>query len=166
METQLIATVDPGITILHYAWSPDSIFGLNSCEDCSNPYVAPRTTTIFTVLAMNTDSCYASDTITIYVNNEASKFIPTAFTPNGDGLNDYFEFDILGATRLEVSIFNRWGEQIYYNPDQPNGTATGTGWDGTKDGKPVPFDTYVYRIRATYWDNVTKDFAGTVTLMR
>ncbi len=166
METQLVATTDPGVVIIHYEWSPDTVFGLNSCVDCADPFVAPLTTTIFTVTVMNSDSCYASDTLTIYVNNEASKFIPTAFTPNGDGLNDYFEFDVLGAKKLEVSIFNRWGERIYYNPDQPNGTRSGSGWDGMRNGKPAPFDTYVYRITVTYWNDVAKDIAGTVTLMK
>jgi gliding motility-associated-like protein len=166
METQLVATTDSGAVILHYAWMPDTLFGMGSCEDCYNPYVAPRTTTIFTVTVMNSDSCYASDTITIYVDNEASKFVPTAFTPNGDGLNDKFEFDILGVSEIEVSIYNRWGQKVYYNPNQLNGTTSGSGWDGMVDGKLATYDTYVYSIRVTYWDDVPKDIAGTVTLMK
>jgi gliding motility-associated-like protein len=166
METQLIVTTDSGATILHYSWSPDSLFAVNSCSDCPNPFVAPRTTTIFTVTAMTSDSCYLSDTITIYVDSDASRFVPTAFTPNGDGLNDRFEIDVLGATNLEVAIYNRWGQQVFFNENQVNGTQSGSGWDGTIDGKPAPLDTYTYQIRATYWDNVTKHFAGTVTLMK
>ena len=46
-----------------------------------------------------------------------SAFIPTAFTPNSDNLNDCFVFDILGATNIDISIFDRWGEKVYENPD-------------------------------------------------
>ncbi|HLP21539.1 MAG TPA: T9SS type B sorting domain-containing protein, partial [Chitinophagales bacterium] len=177
MQTQLIATATSDTTILNYFWSPDSIgssiFDYSGCGDplnCSNPKVAPRTTTVFTVTVMNADSCYASDTVTVYVDNELSAFIPTAFTPNGDGLNDRFEFDILGATNVEVSVFNRWGQRIYYNPSQTNKMNVGNdGWDGTVDGKLAPFDTYVYQIKVRYMQDYVlseKDFTGTVTLMK
>ncbi|HLP51180.1 MAG TPA: gliding motility-associated C-terminal domain-containing protein [Chitinophagales bacterium] len=177
MQTQLIATATSDTTILNYFWSPDSIgssiFDYSGCGDplnCSNPKVAPRTTTVFTVLVMNADSCYASDTVTVYVDNELSAFIPSAFTPNGDGLNDRFEFDILGATNVEVSVFNRWGQRIYYNPSQANKMNVGNdGWDGTVDGRLAPFDTYVYQIKVNYMQDYVlseKDFTGTVTLMK
>ncbi len=100
------------------------------------------------------------------VLNQPSAFIPTAFTPNGDGLNDRWEFDILGAEKLEVNVFNRWGEKVYSNPNQPNGITGANGWDGTKDGKDAPNDTYVYQLVVTYFDGVTKDISGTVSIMR
>lgn len=169
MQTQLIASATSTLPIIGYSWMPDSLFDFSNCanaQDCNNPLVAPRTTTIFTVTAYNSDSCSASDTITIYVNNEASAFIPTAFTPNNDDLNDRFEFDILGATNLDVSIFNRWGEKFFSNEAQQNGFGHGDSWDGTKNGKACPEDTYVYRIVVTYFNGETKNIEGTVTLMR
>ncbi|MFN8322818.1 MAG: gliding motility-associated C-terminal domain-containing protein [Chitinophagales bacterium] len=169
MQTQLVANATSTLPIVGYSWSPDTLFDFSICGDpanCSNPYAAPRTTTIFTVTAYNSDSCYASDTITVYVNNEPSAFIPTAFTPNGDDMNDRFEFDILGATNLEVNIYTRWGERVYFNPSQTNGITKTDGWDGTVHGKPAPDDTYVYLIRITYFDGVRKDLNGTVTIMR
>ncbi|MBK7148292.1 MAG: gliding motility-associated C-terminal domain-containing protein [Bacteroidetes bacterium] len=168
MSTQLIANATSTSPVVNIFWTPDSLVDYTLCADpqnCSSPYVSPPSSTIFTVTVMNSDSCYASDTISIFVNNEASKFIPTAFTPNGDGLNDRFEFDALGAKNLEVSIFNRWGERIYYNPSQTNGISGSNGWDGTKDGVKVPADTYVYSILITYFDGTTKEVEGTVTLM-
>lgn len=169
METQLVAVANSTAPITHYFWVPDSIVNYSGCANpanCPAPYVFPRTTTTFLVYVMNADSCLASDTITITVLNQPSAFIPTAFTPNGDGLNDYFEFDLLGATNIEVRIYNRWGQQVYYNPSQPNGITNSKGWDGTVDGKKAPEDTYVYRLKVTYWDNIEKEFAGTVTLMK
>jgi gliding motility-associated-like protein len=72
----------------------------------------------------------------------------------------------LGATNIEVSIFNRWGERVYYNPAQLNGITGTSGWDGTKSNKPAPVDTYVYQMKITYFDTVSKDISGTVTLMK
>ncbi|MCX6198674.1 MAG: gliding motility-associated C-terminal domain-containing protein [Bacteroidetes bacterium] len=168
MQTQIFATVTPAQHILNYFWSPDSLFDFTQCDPavCDNPFAAPRTTTTLMVLAMNSDSCYASDTITIYVNNEASKFIPTAFTPNGDGLNDRFEFDVLGAKKLDVTVYTRWGDVVYHNDNQVNGMNQNSGWDGTKDGKICPFDTYVYKIKITYFDDSLVDVTSTVTLMK
>ena len=174
MKTQLIANATSDTTIIHYFWSPltlDSspVFDFSNCGDstnCATPYVSPPFTNVFTVTVENADSCFASDTITIFVNKDATIFIPTAFTPNGDGLNDRFTFDILGATTVEVSIFDRWGERVYYNPAQSNGVGNANGWDGTKNGKAAPEDTYVYQLRITYYDGKTTNKAGTVTLMR
>jgi large repetitive protein len=169
MTTTLIASANSTLPIISYIWSPDSLMDYSACADpnnCSTPYARPNTTTLFTVTVMNSDSCMASDTITVIVENELSEFIPTAFTPNGDGLNDRFEFDILGAKEIEVSIINRWGQVIYYNAAQPNGITGANGWDGTVDGKEAPDDTYVYKMNVTYFDGNVKYRSGTVTIMR
>lgn len=139
--------------------------GCANAQLCNSPLAAPKTTTTFTVYAMNADSCVVSDTVTVTVLNQPSQFIPTAFTPNGDGLNDRFEFDILGAKRIEMAIFNRWGERVYYNADQQNGITGSNGWDGTIGGKRAPFDTYVYRMVITYFDGIEKTVEGTVAIM-
>lgn len=173
MSTQVYAHASAGVT--HFYWSPlvDSTFGdifdFSGCVDpsnCSNPLVAPRFTTIFTVVAMNDDSCQATDTATVIVLHQPSQFIPSAFTPNGDGMNDRFEFDILGATHVDITIFTRWGDVVYHNDSQNNGLDCVCGWDGLKGGKVLPFDTYVYKMKVTLFDNATKDITGTVAIMK
>lgn len=172
METQLtaIATTDSTTQILHYFWEPDtSAFDFRDCVDptnCNKPFVAPRTTTTFLVTVMSSDSCYASDTVTVQVLRQPSAFIPTAFSPNNDGLNDRFEFDILGATNIDIVIFNRWGSKVYSNPSQENKITGRNGWDGMVNGKLAPYDTYVYQMKVSYWDDTVTDFTGTVTLMK
>lgn len=174
MQTQLIATPTSNSAIIGYVWSPVvengyNIFNYGTCADtadCSTPYVKPPYTTTFTVQMMNADSCIASDTVTVNVTSQPVSFIPTAFTPNNDGLNDKFQFAILGANTVEVSIFNRWGEKLYYNANQTNSVTATDGWDGTIKGKPAPEDTYAYQLKVTYFDGVVKTIAGTVTLMR
>lgn len=176
MQTQLVATAtsDSSKPIIGYIWSPltiDSanVFDFSGCSDpnnCSNPYVKPPFTATFTVTVYNSDSCSATDTVTVYVKNDQSAFIPTAFTPNDDGLNDRFEFDILGANTIEITIFDRWGGKVYYNAAQTNGMSGTNGWDGKVNGKDAPSDTYVYQMKVTYFNGAVKDRAGTVTLMR
>ena len=174
METQLFASVSPAQTISSITWSPivdstyGNIFNFDGCDstNCPSPKVHPKYTTTFSVFVTNADGCVASDTLTIDVKNEASKFIPTAFTPNGDGLNDRFEFDVLGADKLNVTIYSRWGNVVYHNDAQTNGMNQNSGWDGTENGKACPFDTYLYKIKITYFDKADVFVNGTVTLMK
>jgi gliding motility-associated-like protein len=171
MTTQLLASTNSSSPVVNYIWQPtDSvIFDFSGCNDaanCPNPYVQPFYTTTFTVTVMNSDSCFASDTVSIIVENELAVFFPSAFTPNGDNLNDRFTFDILGATDIEVSVYSRWGQQVFYNANQTNGVSATDGWDGTVDGKAAPDDTYVYRLKVTYFDGVVRDKSGTVSIMR
>lgn len=171
MTTQLVATTTSSSAVVNHVWQPiDSvIFDFSNCPDeanCFNPYVQPFYTTVFTVTVMNEDSCYASDTVTVIVENELATFIPTTFTPNGDGLNDQFTFDILGATKIDIGVFSRWGERVFYNPNQTNGVGATDGWDGTKEGKTLPEDTYVYQMKITYFDGVVRDKTGTITILK
>jgi gliding motility-associated-like protein len=170
MTTQLFASATSTTPIINYYWGPtDSLFNFSACGDpanCNNPFVTPYFTTTFTVAAMNADSCFAYDTITVEVQVQPSAFIPTAFTPNNDNLNDRFEFDILGVKKIDIAIFDRWGDKIYENQNQTNGITNADGWDGTVNGKPAPFDTYVYQMNLTYFDDVVKQITGTVTLLR
>lgn len=170
MQTQLIANATSTSPIQNYIWSPDSVCDFSNCADadnCSNPFAAPLTTTTFTVTVMNEDSCFASDTVTVTVLNQPSAFIPTAFSPNDDGLNDRFEFDILGATNIDIQIFDRWGSKVYSNASQENGLGiSGNGWDGKKNGKFCPYDTYVYQMVITYWNGESKNMNGTINIMK
>ena len=81
-------------------------------------------------------------------------------------MNDRFALTYLGASKIEVTIFNRWGEQVYYNANQTNSLNAADGWDGTAHGKEAPQDTYVYKVNVTYFNGVVKHKTGTVTLMR
>jgi gliding motility-associated-like protein len=100
------------------------------------------------------------------VTPQPNAFIPTAFTPNGDGLNDRFEFDILGATTINVEVFDRWGKKVFSNSRQPNGLTGQDGWDGSYEGKQMPLGTYVYQLDITYSDGRREQKTGTLVLMQ
>lgn len=87
-----------------------------------------------------------------------SVYIPSAFTPNGDGINDTFGIKGEGIKNFTLRIYNRWGELVFEsnNPKQQ--------WDGTYQGKPEMSDTYVYQLTASGLGSSTK--TGSVTLVR
>jgi gliding motility-associated-like protein len=93
------------------------------------------------------DGCVGEDSIIVTVDADALKYkiyIPNAFTPNNDGLNDCFGIKYLGQiTELKFSIYNRWGERVFYtaNPSEC--------WYGISKGQPLKSDVFIYQISAT-----------------
>jgi gliding motility-associated-like protein len=162
---QLWATDSSDVSITSIVWTPsDSL----SCSTCDSTTARPTHTTDYIVTVMNARGCMAADTVRVTVSNQPSVFIPGGFTPNGDYMNDRFQFDILGATTVDVKIWNRWGNLVYSNPAQHNGIdQTGTeGWDGKYNGDEVQFDTYTYQFDVTYFDGHHETKTGTVIVMR
>jgi gliding motility-associated-like protein len=165
----LYARASSDTTITSYIWYPADSLDFSSCassSDCNNPTVRPTQTQDYIVTVVNARGCTISDTVHVSVSNQPSAFIPLAFTPNGDGLNDKFEFDILGATTVNVQIWNRWGELVYSNPSQANGIDNTSGWDGQFRGQMAAYDTYTYQFDVTYFDGHHETKAGTVTIIR
>ena len=109
------------------------------------------------------NGCKSSDTIQILWGGEAF-YMPNAFTPNGDGLNDVFapvpRYDYV--KNYQISIYNRWGELIFQSKELNHG------WDGIYKGKPAMTGTYVYRIDYTQAGQTgeSKTVTGTVVLIR
>ncbi|HYI78328.1 MAG TPA: T9SS type B sorting domain-containing protein [Chryseolinea sp.] len=94
------------------------------------------------------------------VIKEPNLFYPTAFTPNGDGLNDLFNVFGQFIITFEMRIFNRWGEMMYVTDDLEKG------WDGTFKGSVMPEGTYVFRTTLTDQAGRTFDRSGTVVLLK
>jgi gliding motility-associated-like protein len=87
-----------------------------------------------------------------------SVFIPTAFTPNSDGMNDVFRVKGENLQNFKMLVYDRWGEVIYESTN-PN-----EGWDGSYHGNPVQNDTYVYQVSASNLNG--KKLSGAITLVR
>ena len=94
-------------------------------------------------------------------------WIPNAFTPDGDGTNDFFEFQGAPAP-VKLSIYDRWGKQVFYSDNYQNN------WDGTYQGQPLPGGVYTYLIEYLYInpngqqpnpDGSKRQVRGTVTLI-
>jgi gliding motility-associated-like protein len=88
-------------------------------------------------------------------------YIPNAFTPNGDGLNDYFEIKGTPVSDWNLYIYDRWGNKIWSTHNFE------TQWDGSDySGTPVPPGTYVYQITGTDYKIQAFSHKGTVTVVR
>ncbi len=87
-------------------------------------------------------------------------FVPNVFTPNGDGKNDKLFAYGNYVDKLEMRIFNQWGEQIIFI------NSLSQGWDGTHRGKPQPVGVYVYVVKATMMDGRIIQMKGSITLLR
>lgn len=103
------------------------------------------------------------DTIThfLYVEEDLKVHIPSAFSPDGDGMNDSWTFQGLGFDEFDVLIVERYGRTLA-RWDENNPTS----WDGTFQGSPVASGAYVYKIRIMTIDNHIKEYQRTITLIR
>ncbi|WP_181163612.1 T9SS type B sorting domain-containing protein [Pontibacter mangrovi] len=117
------------------------------------------------VLRYRIKASSANGTGTTYSNlaeieQTALLYIPSAFTPNGDGLNDVFEIKGKFYTGYTLLVYNRLGNVVY------QGTNNDPLWDGTKGGRKLPAGAYAYEITFTTSFGTSKSKTGTITLLR
>lgn len=133
------------VSNLQYSWSPST--WLNNTSIAS-PVATITDNTVdsifYTVTVKNAASCAASDGVHVYIYKTLPDiFIPSAFTPNGDGRNDYMHPILVGIRQLDYfRIYNRWGQLIF------SGTQNNSGWDGRFSGKLQDPGAYVYALSA------------------
>ncbi|MDB5223990.1 MAG: hypothetical protein JWN83_2657 [Chitinophagaceae bacterium] len=143
-----------------YSWQPAA--SLNN-PNISNPVANPGNTTLYTVNGTDINGCRNTDTVTVAINsnNKSGSFMPNAFTPNNDGINDCFGIKYWGnITKLDFSIYNRFGERIFYSTD-PSKSC----WDGRYKGIMQEIGSYVYIIKATTPCDIINR-KGTVMILR
>lgn len=140
-----------------FTWEP--ITGLSN-PNIPNPIATPAVKTRYTVYVTDTNQCRANASIVVDVNRTIPVSIPSGFTPNDDGRNDFFRITNLTFQKVvEFRVYNRWGEQVYHSNDN-------TGWDGRYKGVKQDVGSYQYLIRVGYPDGTIRDFKGDVTLIR
>jgi gliding motility-associated-like protein len=118
---------------------------------------------VYPVKVIDANGCTGDASVEILYNNCCSPFIPNAFTPNGDGNNDKYKVEYIGDMDLrEMSIYNRFGERVFYSVN------VNQAWDGTYKGGPVDMGTYFYYIRILCGNRLKKEltFKGDITLIR
>ena len=87
-------------------------------------------------------------------------FVPNVFSPNNDGKNDLLKVYGNYISRIDMRIFNQWGEQVQRITDK------NAGWDGRHQGKPQPVGVYVYTLQVVMLDGRTLNLKGNITLLR
>lgn len=139
-------------------WLPSALF---TQQTALNQTITLNADTYIEVIATNNIGCVDTASITVTVTpTDEEIYIPNAFTPNGDGVNDIFKAYGNSIQSVELSIFNQWGEQIYHSS---NGTL---GWDGKHKGKLQPSGVYVYVMRITLLSGTQVNKKGSVNLIR
>ena len=144
---------------IHYLWSPAQWL---SNIGIANPVALPQSDIRYYVKVSNDAGCFDIDSINVHLFKlEAGIYVPTAFTPNGDGSNDYFHPIIIGMKSLNLfRVYNRWGQLMY------SGTDAQRGWDGTFGGKGQDPATYVWYAEGIDYKNNRIKKKGYVVLIR
>jgi len=147
-------------------WRPDE--GIDTCANgCLSLTVQPEISTTYQVIITNEQGCTASSNFPIIVLNTRNIYIPNAFSPNNDGLNDIFQI-FAGKNVVQVNdfaIFDRWGELMYRNQDFVPDNST-MGWDGQHRGKFMQSGVFVYYAEIEFTDGAKVLFEGDFTLLR
>jgi gliding motility-associated-like protein len=149
-----------------WSWS----FGTGDPADTSNiqnpsfQYTQEYGSTYPVVLVVtNQYGCVDSATLDVIVQPEFTFYVPNAFTPNGDGINEVFFGQGIGIAKYEMWIFDRWGNLIFTCTD------INQSWDGTvqgKGGQLCQIDTYVWKVAITDVFDKKHKFIGHVSLIR
>ena len=144
-----------------YSWSP--CISLSDCR-IANPKVFPGTTKDYIVTVTNKDGCIDSDTVSVKFRDPAVKlYIPNAFTPNNDGINDFFRplISLPGNVSAEWKLFNRFGNLVFSAKNKTDG------WNGNYKGQAQPSGNYTYVINLSAENNCpAKQYKGIVLLIR
>ncbi len=144
-----------------YTWNPITDL---SCTNCPYPVSNSTVNVTYSVTIADNMGCFRTvNTHTIIVELKGTVDVPTAFTPNGDGINDVIYVDGWGIRKLNYfRIFNRWGQLLFESNDIK------IGWDGMFNGVPQNMETYVYQVSADAYVDAQKPFlkTGTFKLIR
>jgi len=150
--------------IVSWLWSPTNDL---TCSTCPDPSVTIKNNITYDVVIRNIYGCTATDSVNIRTFCEGSQvFIPNAFTPDGDGLNDILMVRATGIQNvLSFRIFSRWGELIFEKTNFPPNNPS-FGWDGRIKGVKGPSEVYIY-VAEVICDNMqTYTFKGNTTLLK
>jgi gliding motility-associated-like protein len=144
------------------AWSYTWTFGDGNQSFLVNPthtYAQPGPYEI-TLIATNQEGCVDSISKWIEIAPERFIYLPNSFTPDGDGLNEYFYGRFIGLMSARFYIFNRWGQEIFFSD------ALNFVWDASFEGIPVQDGTYSWYLIYEIEKGIYKDLSGHVNVIR
>jgi len=145
-----------------YDWNGES-----ECLDCDRIFVAPLETTEYILNVLDHRGCPAEDRVTIFVKESPAGYFPTAFSPNNDGNNDFYQVNYSPAVSSvdQFTIFSRWGEVVF----QSNGfnpTITNQFWDGKFNGQTLNPGVFIYVVEVTFKNGKSAKLKGDITLLK
>ena len=148
-----------------YAWNKRDSLTM-SCLRCATPKVFPVTSTIYELKVTDIKGCTYKDNVNVNVQFSPKIFVPTGFSPNGDGKNDVLM--VHGDHDIQVLyfvVYDKWGSLISevknYTPDDIKGV-----WDGTLNGKKLAMDTYVWGMEVLYPTGQKETMKGSINIVK
>jgi gliding motility-associated-like protein len=146
---------------VQFQWKP---FGEFECDTCYSTQLTPASSGMYYVQVTDEFGCRNIDSVFVFVKSECGQeglFLPTAFSPNGDGNNDVYRIRSLGIREIEFfRIFNRWGELVFETND------INQGWDGRNGNGYYSSGVYTFFVRAVCPDGTLSEFNGNLTIIR
>ena len=164
---ELFPVITGEVSGIDYKWSSPDIT-LLSCLDCPDPQIGPIIENSLVTLTVTNDfGCRATATTSIFVDKEVIIKVPTAFTPDNNGVNDLLNvFGRDGTTISRFDIYTRWGELVFSNTNTFMVNDKSVGWDGRYNGQLLDAGVYNYMIEAEFVDGTQKFVKGQTTLIR
>ena len=155
--------VFPSANGLQYTWSTNSESGV--CLDCENPFVRPFFDAMYYLTVTNGAGCLAIDSVLVRVEKNRRIFIPNAFSPNSDGINDVFFIQSSNAEEVvELKILDRWGNLIFEDGTFFTNDRS-KGWTGRYQGKMMNSGVFVYLASIRFLDGVVIQYSGDITIV-
>ena len=159
-------TFKPAVSpdVVSYLWMPAT--GL-SCTICPNPVLNVNGNITYSLKVSNTDGCSSLDNVKIIVTcNQSTVFIPNTFSPNGDGVNDYFFPRGKGINTINYFvIFNRWGQKVFEKKNVALNNQD-NGWDGKLNGQKAESGVYTYLIEVVCDNSQSLKYTGNINLIQ
>jgi gliding motility-associated-like protein len=149
----LAEPIDPGVLF----WDPaDDI----DCPTCLEVIATPLLTTTYYPSLIGLNGCTGRDTVLVLVEFKEIVEVPSAFSPNGDGNNDFVHVLGLGITSIDFKIYNRFGQMVFSTTDIEDG------WDGTMNGELLNQGVFVYTLEFELIDGSNGEKSGNITLVK
>ena len=155
----------PDEEVASVQWSPAE--GL-SCTDCLLPIATPLETTIYRVEVLSINGCKDETNIQLFVNRDTKVYIPNAFSPNNDGVNDSFTAYSDPEMIVQIKnmrIYDRWGNTLFERSDFAANDPS-LGWDGIFKGSLMNDGVFAYWIEVELIDGTTSTFKGDVAIIK
>lgn len=144
---------------LVYEWEPATAL---SCTDCQDPIANPTETTAYIVTVTEPAGCTGMDTVVVNVISDlvGILYVPNAFTPNGDGVNDDFVVSGNAIKDYEIMIYDRFGEMVFQSND------ISQNWTGEFQGTALDPGVFMYVVQVTFLDDQEDFRKGSITLIK
>lgn len=162
VNVKALILADNGIE--NYYWNPEELF---SDFDTTNQVIHPLKSMEISLKVEDVNGCSDEDALWIEVIGKPDVYIPNIFTPNGDGVNDYFYMKSGSGIKSisKLMIFDRWGEKVFEKKNLKQNVPN-DGWNGKYKGKNVQAGVYVYQFILELENGLIENLSGDITILK